>query len=190
MRDRYWSYDLDGGMQWHDTAEEAERAADDRLTICRDEARADGEWPSDVESICWGSVLGHIVETTGTTEEYGEEREWVDYHLADMPGARALTDVAGERERQDAKWGALRDHPDASSDLRRLIVPSEVARDACDTAFVVGRGTWAHILVEEVAEAIDAASDPAALRAELVQVAAVAAAWIEAIDRREAPRVG
>jgi len=82
MSDHYWSYDVDGGMQWHDTAEEAERAADDRLTIYRDEADSDGEWPDDVECICWGRVLGHVVETTGMTEEFSEVREWVDYHLA------------------------------------------------------------------------------------------------------------
>jgi hypothetical protein len=44
---------------------------------------------------------------------------------------------------------------------------------------------WVDILEEEVAEAA-AESDPAKLRAELVQVAAVAVAWIEAIDRRAA----
>ncbi len=42
---------------------------------------------------------------------------------------------------------------------------------------------WKTILLEEVAEAF-AENDPATLRRELVQVAAVAAAWIEAIDRR------
>lgn len=41
------------------------------------------------------------------------------------------------------------------------------------------------MLLEEVAEAF-AESDDARLRAELVQVAAVAQAWIESIDRRSA----
>lgn len=41
---------------------------------------------------------------------------------------------------------------------------------------------WDGILMEEAYEAI-AESDPARLREELVQVAAVAQAWIEAIDR-------
>ncbi|MEY9934267.1 hypothetical protein ABH926_008932 [Catenulispora sp. GP43] len=39
------------------------------------------------------------------------------------------------------------------------------------------------MLLEEVYEAL-AEVDPAALRAELVQVAAVAAAWVEDIDSR------
>jgi NTP pyrophosphatase (non-canonical NTP hydrolase) len=46
--------------------------------------------------------------------------------------------------------------------------------------------SWDKILVEEVAEAVEAAAngDLTALREELVQVAAVAVAWIEAINRR------
>lgn len=42
---------------------------------------------------------------------------------------------------------------------------------------------WDGILLEEVYEAL-AESDPAKLRAELIQVAAVAVAWVQAIDRR------
>lgn len=46
-----------------------------------------------------------------------------------------------------------------------------------------GTVTWWHILREEVFEAA-AEEDPDKLRAELVQVAAVALKWAEAIDRR------
>jgi hypothetical protein len=46
-----------------------------------------------------------------------------------------------------------------------------------------GTITWEHILTEEWAEAI-AEDDPVALRAELIQVIAVAVKWVEAIDRR------
>jgi hypothetical protein len=48
-----------------------------------------------------------------------------------------------------------------------------------------GTTTWKHILREEFLEAM-AEEDPEQLREELVQVAAVAVAWIEAIDRRAA----
>lgn len=48
-----------------------------------------------------------------------------------------------------------------------------------------GTGTWSDILVEELTEAIEADNDED-LRAELVQVAAVAVQWIAAIDRRTA----
>lgn len=47
------------------------------------------------------------------------------------------------------------------------------------------RPSWALILLEEVSEAVEAIGDATALRAELVQVAAVATAWAEAIDRRQ-----
>jgi hypothetical protein len=56
-------------------------------------------------------------------------------------------------------------------------------REACQMATADGRVTWRHILTEEVYEAF-AESDPTKLRAELVQVAAVAVQWIQAIDRR------
>jgi hypothetical protein len=49
-----------------------------------------------------------------------------------------------------------------------------------------GACTWMRILREEVAEAFGAET-PEALRAELVQIAAVARNWAETIDRRSAP---
>lgn len=56
-------------------------------------------------------------------------------------------------------------------------------RTECEVAAQNKRLTWAHILREEVYEAL-AESDPRKLRAELVQVAAVAANWISCIDRK------
>ena len=46
-----------------------------------------------------------------------------------------------------------------------------------------GDVTWVLIAVEEVCEAF-AETDPAKLRTELIQAAAVLTAWVEAIDRR------
>jgi hypothetical protein len=98
-------------------------------------------------------------------------------------------EVRAERARQDVKWGQ-RNHPDGTGPnpsgfftFRDDYV--EAARTECDRSFVRGRGSWRHILAEEVAEAF-AEADPLKLRAELVQVEAVARAWREAIDRREA----
>lgn len=112
---------------------------------------------------------------------------------------RVMDEVAAERERQDAKWGQ-QNHPDDrpgawwngrgdGSAVRRRCeefrLPSPAsARDQCDHNARMGDLAWGDILVEEVAEAVGAAHDPAALRAELIQVAAVAVAWVEAIDRR------
>lgn len=100
-------------------------------------------------------------------DDYNEQ---ITKHLAALEENRAtrtvLADVAAERVRQLAKWG-----PQFHS-----------------------AGNWALILGEEYGEACEAAlrnlfgpgDDLAAvdrIREELIQVAAVAVAWIEAIDR-------
>lgn len=61
--------------------------------------------------------------------------------------------------------------------------------DAASQGAGDGAVTFEHILTEEWAEAMTE-SDPARLRAELMQVAAVAVQWIEAIDARSAIRPG
>lgn len=110
-----------------------------------------------------------------------------------------LSDIAAERARQDAKWGE-QNHPDGTgpgtaTEAFGITMPytrfdfwsfpelCEHFREFCQANFAQQRGTWADVLLEEVFEAL-AEDDPALLRAELVQVAAVAAAWVEAIDRR------
>jgi len=55
---------------------------------------------------------------------------------------------------------------------------------ATDRAAADGRATFAHVLLEELFEALSSA-DPSRLRGELVQVAAVAVQWVEVLDRRE-----
>ena len=110
-----------------------------------------------------------------------------------MAQVRILTDITLERDRQDAKFGPQRhqdsvapnfDSPEALA--RWYEMPTEEdAKYNTDTRFARGDGTWADILVEELAEAIAAAfKSPEELRAELVQVAAVAVAWIEDLDSR------
>jgi NTP pyrophosphatase (non-canonical NTP hydrolase) len=72
----------------------------------------------------------------------------------------ALGHVEDERKRQDAQWGGI---------------PGLERRDD---------HTYAAVLTEEVGEVCKAwlERDTAALREELVQVAAVAVAWIEELD--------
>lgn len=94
---------------------------------------------------------------------------------------RVLQEVLAERVRQDEKWGE-QNHPDGTGSLKQRLAADD-AKAACDQVFAEGRGDWAHILFEEVREAL-AESNPAALRTELLQVAAVAVNWVEAIDRR------
>lgn len=105
-------------------------------------------------------------------------------------------EVIGERLRQDQQWGE-QGHPDGihpGINWATEIAPAfergdvavqiaSIARKECQRAARQGEVTWLKILREEVAEAF-AETDPVKLRAELLQVAAVAVAWIEAIDRR------
>jgi hypothetical protein len=93
----------------------------------------------------------------------------------------ALDDVYKERDSQDKKWGE-QNHPNGGGSPLHLILATH-ARARCETAAKAGSLTWADILGEEFGEAL-AESDPVLLRAELVHVAAVAVAWMEAIDRQ------
>lgn len=101
-----------------------------------------------------------------------------------VPGAAVAREVIQERVRQDEKWGQ-QDHPDGTGPTIPTLNAVEHARNECNYVFRHGLGTWRHVLAEEFAEAM-AESDPARLREELIQVAAVAVAWVEAIDRRTA----
>lgn len=102
----------------------------------------------------------------------------------------ALGEVYAERERQDREWGE-QNHPDGTgpevvwSYTGPASFVAETARHNCQLIAEEGYVTWRDIALEEIAEAF-AEDDPAKLRDELVQVAAVAVAWIEAIDRRTA----
>lgn len=92
-----------------------------------------------------------------------------------------LKDVLQEREDQHAKWGQ-QDLPNGT-DTSMWQEYAAMAQGVNDARAIVGTVTWSSVLQEEVYEAL-AEEDPVLLRAELVQVAAVVVAWIEALDRR------
>jgi hypothetical protein len=94
---------------------------------------------------------------------------------------RVLSEVLAERIQQDAKWGE-QNHPD-NTGSRFYVERAIAARRNCQLAATNDTTAWDLVLLEEVYEAL-AEGRPEQLRAELVQVAAVAVAWIEAIDRR------
>jgi hypothetical protein len=105
---------------------------------------------------------------------------------------RVLADIDAELVSQDDRWGP-QNHVDGTgpSVWWGLVGPAadvrEMARDITEIHAHETDGlplTWLDILREEVAEAF-AEGDVDTLRAELIQVAAVAAQWVEAIDRRE-----
>jgi hypothetical protein len=86
-----------------------------------------------------------------------------------------------ERQAQLAKWGDQR-HPDGTGGpvMRQR---ADEARAQCQYLAANGGPDWRAILLEEVYEAL-AEDDPATLRTELVQAAAVIAAWLSDLDRR------
>lgn len=105
------------------------------------------------------------------------------------PAERVLAEVLEELGRQDAKWGE-QNHPDGwwhPSDSDAVVEATEEARFAA----LEGKLTWRQVLEEEWREACDelpakgsAGHEPGKLRAELVQVAAVAVQWVLSMDRR------
>lgn len=97
-----------------------------------------------------------------------------------------LADITAEREAQHAIHGVQHHLPDGTGSQWRQL--AEHARQECAAATTAGRLTWRHILLEEVAEAL-AENDPTRLRRELVQVVAVGAQWLQAIDNRNLPAV-
>jgi hypothetical protein len=111
-----------------------------------------------------------------------------------------LDEVHAERVRQDQRWGQ-QNHPlvdpvllsrgDADRMCDEFEVPTaDRARWLCDLRHRRGDGSWTDILLEELCEFIEAATvkGPAEARAELVQLAAVAVAAVEAIDRNGGAR--
>ncbi|MFC9700889.1 hypothetical protein ACFTWD_09380 [Streptomyces sp. NPDC056943] len=97
-------------------------------------------------------------------------------------------EIDAERGRQLAKFGEQR-HPDGTGPNRvwAFTGPAEfvagTARASVDQLATEGHLSWLDIALEEFAEAA-AEDDPAKLRTELLQVAAVCAAWIWDIDNR------
>jgi hypothetical protein len=91
-----------------------------------------------------------------------------------------LEDVAAERRRQMDAHG-VQILPDGTGEPDAAVA-RDVAQFLCDRATEAGRLTWRDILREEVYEAF-AESDRTRLREELIQVAAVAVQWVEALDR-------
>ena len=118
--------------------------------------------------------------------------------LAPGSTANVMYDVLVERGAQDKKWGQ-QDHPDGTGSDERILTHTDVNLDLRTGAELARifkarcqgnspeEDNWRDILLEEVFEAF-AETDPAELRDELIQVAAVAASWVEAIDRRQADR--
>lgn len=135
-----------------------------------------------------------VVETAGhellevMLERIAQHRKWGEQN---HPNAVDLATVQA--------FGPPRDTDAAAQTVLRSygIPSSDEARAMCNGAAKGGHVTWLHILLEEVCEAADVAAvadfaDFAPtrrerleeLRVELLQVAAVAVAWAEAVNRQ------
>ena len=117
--------------------------------------------------------------------------------------AGLFKEIDDERARQDQKWGE-QNHPDVDPVLMarprgcpgaRMALELEVptaprAKYLTDKSANDGQCCFARIAIEELAEAVEAATQHTQreLRVELIQCAAVFVQWIEALDRREERR--
>lgn len=118
---------------------------------------------------------------------YIETTTYTDPREAAME--RIFADVRAERARQIAKFGDQRHLPNGtgpaliieSDRLHNAQEAADAARERCERLFAKGMGTYEAVLTEEYREAL-AETIPEKLREELVQVAAVAVAFIEKID--------
>lgn len=96
-----------------------------------------------------------------------------------------VSEIAEEMKRQVSLWG-IQEHPNGTG----LEVEKEFltgVRELVKDAEKDGKISWYLVLLEEFAEAA-AEEDQWKLRKELIQVAAVAATWVQAIDRDEERR--
>jgi hypothetical protein len=104
----------------------------------------------------------------------------------------SVAEVAEEMNRQIAKWGE-QNHPDyflpdvfEVSVEHDIELTTEFAKALCDERLGATECSWQDILNEELMEARDEAiaGNIVTLREELIQIAAVACSWVNAIDRR------
>jgi hypothetical protein len=98
-----------------------------------------------------------------------------------MSSIRVLGEIAVERTKQNIKWGE-QNHLDGTG--RPGDVEEAIRLRAKCKSNKLFEDNWRDILAEEVAETF-AEVEFQKIRNELIQVAAVATAWIEAIDRRK-----
>lgn len=102
--------------------------------------------------------------------------------LFTTPGVKQFAEaIDAERARQIATFGDQR-HPDGTSG-HNFASEADAARRSCQRAAQNDTVTWFHIAREEFWEAM-AETDPVKLRAELVQLGAVCAAWVYDLDQR------
>lgn len=125
-------------------------------------------------------------------ERVRQDAKWGEQNHPDVD--RVLTDRKGRTIIDGAGVHRWPDGCDPERMAEEYGIPTERrAKANCDGAAQIGQCTWAHIAVEELAEVVHAATlaqqgrgSEEEVDAELVQLAAVVTAWIEARARRRA----
>ncbi|MDP1878002.1 MAG: hypothetical protein Q8M17_10665 [Actinomycetota bacterium] len=97
-----------------------------------------------------------------------------------MTTISVLAEVAAERDRAEAKFPNQHLPNGTSEDMWGG--DCIAAKALVDFHLERGTATWREVLYEEVTEAFSE-ENPSLLRAELIQVAAMAVRWIEDLDR-------
>lgn len=133
------------------------------------------------------------------TREQGEARCKIHggrmgLHAEGCQTVNVLSDVRAERARQFARYGNNEDLLDGTGPHVEWLgllgdgLPASELEPRLREMYEIdeatqGKPTFRHLVLEEVAEAFQENS-PARLRAELLQIAALAVSWIEKIDGR------
>lgn len=142
--------------------------------------------PHDVVPYCAQAVRayldGHAFSTHGGPGVDGQASASVALGCAGVPGSlpAVLEAIAAERRAQERLYGA-QDLPDDTSPVFQAEV--DRARWKLQIAADNHELTYRHLFAEEVAEAF-AETDPDRIERELIQAAAVAVQWIQALHRR------
>lgn len=138
----------------------------------------------------------HVAAGVGLNAGYtcGVHGGRMEFELATCQTVDVLSDVRAERARQFAKYGDnsyLEDGtgPDVPwlgpfTGAGALDIEQALREDYGLYKAVNGEPSWLNLVREEMAEAFKEV-DPTNLRAELIQVAALAVSWVEKIDARK-----
>lgn len=59
---KYFSYSDDAGFELHSTIDEAKLASEQNFNWYEECATDNGEWPNEVESVCYGELVGLAVD--------------------------------------------------------------------------------------------------------------------------------
>lgn len=119
-----------------------------------------------------------IANTLGLDVMFTLDAAWKQI---DHPAAQVVEDILAELAKAMAKFPDQ--HLPNGTGGGEWAVMRDRRREVVDHKLSNGTATWMDVVLEESYEAF-AETDPVPLRAELVQVAAMAIRWIQDIDRR------